>query len=108
MKSLDGATTIWEKTIPDTWPRVFAVSPKGDMLAAFLFPRNPPKGATRIAVFSATDGQERLSFKLDQGTVRSLAFSRDGSLLISGMDGSDSLVWDISAARKTAQNQQPR
>jgi hypothetical protein len=105
MKSLDGTTTVWEKHIPDTWPRVFAVSPKGDMLAAFLFPRNPPKGETRIAVFSTTDGQELVSFKLDQGTVRSLAFSRDGSLLMSGMDGSDALVWDISAARKTAQNQ---
>jgi WD40 repeat protein len=105
---MDGATTVWEKTFSDIWPREFAVSPNGDLLAAFMYPVRQSKGAKRIAIFSVADGQELLSLDLDEGTARSLAFSRDGNLLMSGMNGSDALVWDISTARKTAQSQKPQ
>jgi WD40 repeat protein len=89
---------IWEKTFADCWPREFAVSAGGNLLAAYLHPLSGEKSDRRIAVFSTADGRELMSIALPDGVVRSLAFSPDGNLLFSGMEAGDALVWKIAKA----------
>jgi WD40 repeat protein len=100
VRAINSDKSEWEKQFPDTWPREFAVSADGKLLAAFLYPLSGSQAQKRIAIFSAAEGQELLSFKLEDGSVRSLAFSSDGTLLMSGMEASDALVWVVSGADK--------
>jgi WD40 repeat protein len=85
---------------PAKYPYELAVSPDGRIVAAHLRPKassdKPYDG--RITLWHAADGREILSFPLDDGEVRSLAFSPDGKRLLSGMDRGDALVWDVAVA----------
>ena len=85
---------------PGKDPRALAVSPSGQVLAAFLRSdsRHDEPFDDRIVLWDATSGRELLSFELDDGSVRSFAFSPDGKRLMTGMDRGDALVWDITAA----------
>jgi WD40 repeat protein len=89
-------SVAWEKMFDDVWPRAFAASADGKWIAAFLYPLSGSEGSPRIGFFAASDGREVHSFPLDDGTVRSLAFSRDGRFLMTGMEASDALVWETS------------
>jgi WD40 repeat protein len=92
----------WEKKFPNyQFGPGIAVSRDGTLLAASLIPLSDSNAKRRAIVLSADDGQEVASFALSDGAFRSLTFSRDSNLLITGMVAGDALLWDLSAARKT-------
>jgi WD40 repeat protein len=91
-------STVWEKSLPESWPSVLAVSPNGRLIAAFLAPLEGVPTRGRIAVWRSEDGGELVSWDLAEGSVRSLSFSPDGRRLVTGMDLGDALVWDTEAA----------
>ncbi|MHC4178697.1 MAG: WD40 repeat domain-containing protein, partial [Planctomycetota bacterium] len=108
-KTYSGKITVWDLVTkkprltiqtPEKYPYALAISPIGDVLAAYLRPnsRSDKPFDDRIVLWDMTTGRELLNFKLDDGSVRSLAFSPNGRRLISGMDRGDALVWDVSAA----------
>jgi WD40 repeat protein len=89
-------SAVWEKTFDDVWPRECVASADGKWLAAYLFPMSSSSGSPRIGIFATSDGREVHSFPVDDGAVRSLKFSRDGRFLMTGMEASDTLIWDTS------------
>jgi WD40 repeat protein len=105
MALIEGSKAIWEKTFTDSWPFEFAMSADGQLLAAYLHPLSETRGQRRIVVFAAADGNEVVSFPVQEGRVRSLAFSRDGRRLLSGTNSSDALVWDVYGARDSRATQ---
>jgi WD40 repeat protein len=95
-------TAVWQNTFADSWPRQFAISSDGIVVAAFLYPLHGKKADRRIALFATADGRELMSIALSDGVVRSLAFSHDRSLLMAGMEAGDALVWNVSKANASA------
>jgi WD40 repeat protein len=57
-----------------------------------------------IYLWDMYSGQEIRNFESTQGSVWSLAFTRDGRSLISGGGDSTILVWDIAAAKASREN----
>jgi len=86
--------------VPDKMPWHLAVSPNGRILAAYLRASVGSKDPfdDRIILWDAATGAELLSFKLDDGHVRALAFSPDGKTLVSGMDRGTALFWSLTRA----------
>jgi WD40 repeat protein len=101
LREIVGNQTRWEKTFSDFLPRNCTASADGKLLAVFLVPIAGKNAKNRVAVFRADDGQEVISFDLNDNSVRSLAFSRDAKFLLAGMSKGDTLLWDISAAHGT-------
>lgn len=93
----DDSDASWINRFPDKFPSVLIATPDESLLAVSLRARSLGENS-RIALFRMTDGKEVLSFDLEDGVPRSLAFSPDGQTLYSGMDRGDVLVWDVSAA----------
>jgi WD40 repeat protein len=88
----------WQKTLPAQSPYVSVFSPVSQLLAISLRASSAGDANHQILLLEAATGNELLSFELEDGVVRSLAFSRDGRTLYSGMDRGDILVWDVSGA----------
>ncbi len=86
---------------PDQYPRHFAISPDGRVLAAYVGAnsRSPNPFDNRLALWDLATGRELLRFPLDDGHVRCLSFSPNGTRLASGMDRGTALVWDVSEAK---------
>lgn len=72
-----------------------AFSPDGRTLA---LGDTRPGGA--IHLFDVPSGKESLVLRGHDSLIRGLAFSPDGTKLVSGQSDSTALVWDVSAARR--------
>jgi WD40 repeat protein len=88
----------WQRTFPAHFPRVAVFSPDDQLLALSLRATVAGDANSQIVLLDAASGREVLSFELEDGVIQSLAFSRDGRTLYSGMDRGDILVWDVSRA----------
>ncbi len=64
-----------------------------------LFAEVSEQAPSRIRLFAMPGGKEVRSFQGFQGRVRSLAFTPDGKQLLSGMQDSTALVWDLTGGR---------
>ncbi len=64
-----------------------------------LFAEASGQAPARIRLFAMPGGKEVRSFQGFQGGVRSLAFTPDGKHLLSGMQDSSALVWDLAERR---------
>jgi WD40 repeat protein len=60
--------------------------------------QNPDGDDTSIRLWSTATVRELLRLETGARGVRSLAFSDDGNTLISGMDDSTAMFWDVSTA----------
>jgi RNA polymerase sigma factor (sigma-70 family) len=60
--------------------------------------QNPDGDDTSIWLWSTATVRELLRLETGSRGVRSLAFSDDGNTLISGMDDTTALIWDVSTA----------
>lgn len=96
MRRTKDGEPLWNKTLTDRWPSLLATSPDGRVVAGYLRALWRSRVDNRITLWSADRGEELHSFDLDDGAVRSLAFSPDGKRLVSGMDRGHALVWDLS------------
>lgn len=61
-----------------------------------LFAESSERSKPAIRVFAMPDGKAVRSFQGPLGGVRALAFSADGKYLISGMQDTTALVWDLA------------
>jgi WD40 repeat protein len=106
---LDDRLIIWDlspdrlrrRTIRVTGNRgaTLAVSQDGRIFASASAVHLDPEGDdTSIRVWSGADGRELLRLETGGRKVRSLAFAAGGRTLISGMDDTTAVIWDISAA----------
>ncbi len=60
--------------------------------------QNPDGDDTTIRIWELATGRELLRLETGGQGVQSLAFSRDGRTLVSGLDNTTALIWDVSAA----------
>jgi RNA polymerase sigma factor (sigma-70 family) len=74
------------------WP--FRFSPDGRLLAA--------GAGNTVAVWDLASGEEVGRFPGHRGDVAALAFSADGTRLVSGSQDTTALVWDLSALPRPA------
>jgi RNA polymerase sigma factor (sigma-70 family) len=56
----------------------------------------PVRNTHAIVLGEIASGRERHRFRGDNDPIRSLAFSADDKMLISGSDGTSALVWDLT------------
>jgi WD40 repeat protein len=78
---------------------VLAFSPNGRLLASaagYPEPRDDMPDTPHIRLWDVKTGKEVASFPADEGFIASLAFSPDGSRLLSGMWNGSVLVWDMA------------
>jgi RNA polymerase sigma factor (sigma-70 family) len=76
-------------------------SPDGHVFASASATRNNAEGDdVTIRLWSSSDGRELLRLDTQGRHVRALAFSPDGKLLVTGMEDTTTLIWDVSAAYK--------
>lgn len=88
---------IWKQVLTEARVSLLATSNNGERFAAFV--RRGHRAAelpNEIIVGRCEDGTALTTFKLDDGSVRSIAFSNDGQRLYTGMDRGDILVWDVA------------
>lgn len=90
----------WLFELPNDFPREPVFSPDGRLIASFVFAGAQSGQPDRIVLFTASDGHEVDSLPIEDGRVRSLAFSPDGKRLAAGMDAGDALVFDVSQAQE--------
>lgn len=64
-----------------------------------LFAVASTKPGTRIRLIETATGREVRKIEGFRGTVRSLAFMPDGKRLVSGMEDSSALIWDLTRER---------
>jgi WD40 repeat protein len=92
--------TLWDLTTGERKKQIFlpergagpvAFSPDGKQFA--VASSNP---GDRIRVLETETGKELRRIEGFRGTVRSLAFLPDGRRLVSGMDDSTALIWDLT------------
>jgi WD40 repeat protein len=93
---LDDEQARWQKTLAVHVPYLSVFSPDNQLLAVSLRATSEGGENHRIVLLEAASGNEIRSFELEDGVVRSLAFSRDGQTLYSGMDRGDVLAWGVS------------
>ncbi len=79
---------------------ILALSPDGRLLAAALNPPDRPGRDTMIRIWEIATKRELLRLEPRSSAVRSLAFSRDGKTLVSGMTDTTVMIWDCSAAHR--------
>jgi WD40 repeat protein/beta-lactamase regulating signal transducer with metallopeptidase domain len=91
---------LWAKTFPHHWPSLLASSPDGRILATYLSVFRGSQVNNQISLWLADRGKELHTYNLEDGVVRSLAFSRDGQKLATGMDRGDTLVWDLADLKR--------
>jgi WD40 repeat protein len=80
---------------------ILALSPDGRLLAAALNPPDRPGRETTIRIWEIATKREVLRLEPRSSAVRSLAFSRDGKTLVSGMTDTTVIIWDCSPAHST-------
>jgi RNA polymerase sigma factor (sigma-70 family) len=76
---------------------VLALSPDARLLAASLKPSDGDNQDAAIRIWEIATKHEILRLEPKSG-VRSLSFSGDGKILVSGMDDTTAIIWDCSAA----------
>jgi WD40 repeat protein len=97
MKLTSGGQQKWNKTLSDRWPAVLTMSRDGRVVAGYLRALGRSQADGRIIFYSTDDGRELHTIDIDDGSIRSMAFSPDGKRLATGMDRGHTLVWDVSA-----------
>jgi WD40 repeat protein len=97
MRLTSGGEQRWNKTLSDRWPSLVITSPDGRVVAGYLRALGRSQVDNRITLWSADDGQELRVIDLEDGSVRSMAFSPNGKRLATGMDRGHTLIWDVSA-----------
>jgi WD40 repeat protein len=95
---LQGEEKDWLVTFSKRNPSLAVDSPNNALLAVNLSANWRSGANDELAILDFTSGRKVLAFELEDGVVRSLAFSPDGRTLYSGMDRGDILVWDVSKA----------
>ncbi len=80
--------------LPEETPGPVAFSADGNLFAAAS-----SQPGSRIRLFETATGREVQKIEGFRGVVRSLAFMPDGKRLVSGMEDSSALVWDLTRAR---------
>ncbi len=102
----------------DGWKYLMEFSPDSRMIAASTCGKENPGSYCdpQILLWDITSTQllQKLSIKESEGTIHSLAFSRDGSILASGgggngVQGGDSsiLLWDLATGKQIGQPLKP-
>src|SRR5262249_34998179 len=88
-----------QRTIPvETYVEsALAISPDGRLLAAALTSFGAEERVAQIRIWDIATKHERMRLQPKVSSVRSLAFSTDGKTLVSGMDDTTAVVWDIAA-----------
>jgi WD40 repeat protein len=81
--------------LPDGGVGPVAFSADGKLFAAATGRPDP-----RIRLWDTATGEERPSLTGFRGSVRSLAFLADGQRLVSGMDDTTALIWNLKDKRK--------
>lgn len=99
-------TSVWKTETRHQRMHDVALSPDGRLLAVDL-PDWQSGTLTRIVVVLSENGKEVASFECPRRNVRSLVFSKDGSVLYSGMESGEILAWDVSAAIQTRSEKSP-
>jgi WD40 repeat protein len=88
--------------IPGNSGSYLAIAPDGRTFASVSATQNDPKGDDlSVHLWDSFDGRELMRLDPDGRRVRSLAFSPDGKSLVTGMNDTTTLVWDISEAYKS-------
>ena len=106
---LDERINIWDLTIDTARRRTIraaknlgaslAMTPDGLMFASASADALDPEGDdATIRLWSRTTGAQILRLETGGRMVRSLAISGDGKTLVSGMDDTTAMIWDVSAA----------
>jgi RNA polymerase sigma factor (sigma-70 family) len=99
----DHPVTLWnlstgdvhkQITLPEQRPGPVTFSPDGKLFA--VASADP---GTRIRLMETSTGREVRKIEGFRGIVRSLAFMPDGNRLVSGMEDSSALVWDLTRER---------
>lgn len=93
MADMQTGKRVWSQETTEGWPKSVTVSPDGKHYAAWYSVGR--EMANPLIVGRVSDGKELARFDLSDGMVRSLAFSRDGRKLFSGMERGDVLVWKV-------------
>jgi hypothetical protein len=75
---------------------VYAFSPDGRTLAASRSVPSPTQPDRSVYLIEVASGKERHAFADRRGMVYTLAFSADGTALISGGGDGTALVWDLT------------
>jgi WD40 repeat protein len=99
LRPLNSEQPLWQKDLGSSRATLVAASPNGELLVTQLRASDGAAVDDRIVLWSLPDGRELLSLPTEDNYARTFAFSRDGRLLISGMELGDTLVWDISGAQ---------
>jgi RNA polymerase sigma factor (sigma-70 family) len=101
--ALGHAVTCWDLrtgrrrhqlALPEEEAGPVAFSPDGRRFAVA-----PARPGAPIRIVEVLSGREAYRIKGFRGVVRSLAFLPDGRRLVSGMDDSSALVWDLTRRR---------
>jgi hypothetical protein len=104
MHQLGDGAAVWEKKFADLFPRQIAASRDGEFLAVYFDGMTPLNGekstaADSLDVFRTADGEKVASYPLTEGSIQSIAFSPDGSRIVTGMELGDALVWEAPRGR---------
>ena len=80
--------------LPDEGAGPVAFAPDGKLLAVAS-----SRPGCRVRLIETATGREVRKIEGFRGTVRSLAFMPDGKRLVSGMEDSSALIWDLTRER---------
>ena len=84
-----------ESLLSGEYPGPVTISPDGKLFAAAEEAPN-----RRICVWHMAGGKEVATLRGFRGTALCLAFTPDGTRLVSGMSDTTALVWDLKASKK--------
>lgn len=100
MMDLADGGVLWEQTSPDTRPWRVALSPDGELVAAFsdkLSSSRADDVTNVLEIYRTSNGEKLQSLPLPDRMAYALAFSPDSSRIAAGMELGDALVWELPA-----------
>jgi WD40 repeat protein len=93
--------TIRGEVTPGSPGKIFAMalSPDGAELAVGGWMKSPGERGHHIRIYDFATGRLKAMLKGHTGVVSGLAYSADGSLLISGGGAGDAIIWDVRQSK---------
>ena len=98
-----GGRRLWRTPIEDGWPAVLSVSYDARLLATGLRATSKPHDIMRVVIWSADEGKRLHTITVEDDSVRSLAFSRDGKRVAAGMNRGQTVIWDLPSEAVAAE-----